>query len=296
LAIDNLHFDVGDGEIVGFLGPNGAGKTTTMRILTGFIAPSQGRVSLGGYDVVRQSMEVRRRIGYLPESIPLYDELSVREYLRFMGSLRKVGKLERRIGVILGQVGLSDRADSFCGSLSKGLRQRVGLAQAILHDPPILILDEPTIGLDPEQIRETQAILLELGENHTILLSTHILSEAEHLCDRVLIIDRGRIVAQDTPANLRRKMETRARILVRANTTSEKLMKLLQGLQGVKSVTSDVGEEGVVQILSESDLDVRALIARTLVEAKLDLLEIRPLDISLEDIYLGLMRSEREDS
>jgi ABC-2 type transport system ATP-binding protein len=285
---------VGEGEIVGFLGPNGAGKTTTMRILAGSLAPSQGQVIIDGFDGIHQSMQVRRRIGYLPESVPLYEELTVRGYLRFMGSLRKVERLEKRIQQVLEKVGLEDRAESFNGSLSKGLRQRVGLAQAILHDPPILILDEPTIGLDPAQIKETQAILTDLGKDHTVLLSTHILSEAEKLCDRVLIIDHGCIVAQDTPANLRRQLETTSHILVRANTNSRELKALLRKIEGVNKVIDHPGGEGAVEVWFEPGDDLRPDIARMVVEAGMELIELRPIDLSLEEIYLQLVRSEKD--
>jgi ABC-2 type transport system ATP-binding protein len=296
VAIDSLDFSVGEGEIVGFLGPNGAGKTTTMRIMAGYLAPTRGRVLIDGLDVIHQSMEARRRIGYLPESVPLYDELTVSGYLRFMGSLRKVDSLEKRIARVLDQIGLSDRAESFNGSLSKGLRQRVGLAQAILHDPPILILDEPTIGLDPAQIKETQAILAELGKSRTVLLSTHILSEAEQLCDRVLIIDHGQIVAQDTPDNLRRQLDTTFHILVRANTSSLKLREVLRVIEGVEQVRDHPGGEGVVEVWCEPGDDLRPLIARAVVDAGIDLLEIRPIDLSLEEIYLQLVRAEKDTS
>jgi ABC-2 type transport system ATP-binding protein len=267
-----------------------------MRILAGFLAPSQGRAIIDGFDVVHQSMEARKRIGYLPESVPLYEELTVSGYLRFMGSLRKVEGLEKRIQQVLKQVGLSDRAESFNGSLSKGLRQRVGLAQAILHDPPILILDEPTIGLDPAQIKETQTILTELGKNHTVLLSTHILSEAEQLCDRVLIIDHGRIVVQDTPDNLRSQLETTSHILVRANVSAGTLRNLLNAIKGVEKVSDHASSQGAVEVWCEPGTDLRPAITRAIVEANMELYEIRPIDMSLEEIYLQLVRSEKGTS
>lgn len=294
VAIDSLEFSVGEGEIVGFLGPNGAGKTTTLRILSGFLAPSRGQVLIDGLDIIHRSMDARRRIGYLPENVPLYDDLTVSGYLRFMGSIRKVARLEKRIQQVLQQVGLSDRAESFNGSLSKGLRQRVGLAQAILHDPPILILDEPTIGLDPAQIKETQAILSQLGTNHTLLLSTHILSDAEQLCDRVLIIDHGRIVAQDTPANLRRLLETTSHFLVRTNASSSKVRQILQKIDGITKLEDHSNEEGAVEVWCHSGKDLRPMISRAIIEAGMELLELRPIDLSLEEIYLQLVRSEKD--
>src|SRR3989337_1680195 len=201
-AVHNLSFDAQQGEIVGFLGPNGAGKTTTMRILTGYMPPTDGEAIVAGFDVVEDSIEVRRRVGYLPETVPLCPEVSVVEYLTYMGMLRRVADLDDRIDEVLEEVHLVERADSFIGNLSKGLRQRVGLAQALLHRPQVLILDEPTIGLDPAQSIEVRKLIQGLGRDRTILLSTHILSEAQQVCDRVVIINKGAIVAEDTPSHL----------------------------------------------------------------------------------------------
>jgi gliding motility-associated transport system ATP-binding protein len=292
-AIQELSFDARPGEIVGFLGPNGAGKTTTMRILAGYMPPSSGTARVAGFDVVDQSLEVRRRVGYLPETVPLYPEMSVSEYLAFMGSLRRVPDLEDRLGEVLEQVGLLERSESFIGNLSKGLRQRVGLAQALLHRPEVLILDEPTIGLDPAQIIEVRRIIQDLGRDRTILLSTHILPEAQQVCGRVLIINRGRIVAEDSPGNLQAQLAGAERLKVVANASREELQRLLEGLPGVSSVRAGVGE-GEVEVATTPGKDLRPQLARRVVEAGMDLLELRTAGLSLEDIFLQLTREEND--
>ena len=290
-AIQDLTFNARSGEIVGFLGPNGAGKTTTMRILAGFMPPSSGTARVAGFDVVDQSLEVRRRVGYLPETVPLYPELSVTEYLTFMGSLRRVPDLDERVEEVIVQVRMEERAESYIGNLSKGLRQRVGLAQALLHQPEVLILDEPTIGLDPAQIIEVRKLIRELGRERTVLLSTHILSEAQQICDRVLIINHGVIVAEDTPANLQAQLAGSERLMVQAAMETPEMIELLRGVPGVTSVQPGEGE-GKVEVASAPGRDVRPLVARRLVESGYDLLELRPIGISLEEIFLQLTHEE----
>jgi ABC-2 type transport system ATP-binding protein len=291
VAIQDLHFHAEPGEILGFLGPNGAGKTTTMRILTGYMPPTSGTARLAGHDVVDDSLEVRRQVGYLPETVPLYPELSVSEYLAFMGTLRRVGDLDQRITEVLEQVGLADRADSFIGNLSKGLRQRVGLAQALLHRPPILILDEPTIGLDPAQIIEVRKIIQELGQERTILLSTHILSEAQQVCNRVLIINRGTIVAEDSPANLQSQLAGAERVRLQARADTSELMTLARSLPGVASVVAG-RQEGEILVSSAPGQDVRPALARSIVQAGLDLQQLGAEGISLEEVFLQLTHDE----
>jgi ABC-2 type transport system ATP-binding protein len=290
-AIQGISFDARQGEILGFLGPNGAGKTTTMRILTGYMPPSQGKATVAGFDVVEDSIEVRRRVGYLPETVPLYPELSVVEYLTYMGLLRRVPRLEDRIDEVLEEVHLDDRADSYIGNLSKGLRQRLGLAQALLHRPEVLILDEPTIGLDPAQIIEVRKLIQGLGRDRTILLSTHILSEAQQLCDRVVIINKGVIVAEDTPAHLQSQLAGAERIVVRVADGDSALRKRLEGVPGVMSIQDGKGP-GEIEISSSPGLDIRARVARSIVEAGHDLLELRPIGVSLEEIFLQLTTDE----
>ncbi len=290
-AIQDLTFRAETGEIVGFLGPNGAGKTTTMRILTGYMPPTSGTARVAGFDVLEESLEVRKRVGYLPETVPLYPEMTVVEYLEFMGSLRRVPDLETRIEEVLERVDLLERAESYIGSLSKGLRQRVGLGQALLHDPEVLILDEPTIGLDPAQIIEVRNLIQDLGADHTVMLSTHILSEAQQVCDRVMIINKGRIVAEDTPANLQAQLAGAEQILVRAAAESRDLVPLLQDVNGVVEA-KPTEREGEVEVRSAPGQDVRPLVARAVVEAGLDLLELRSAGLSLEEVFLQLTRED----
>jgi ABC-2 type transport system ATP-binding protein len=232
-AVDNLTFNAEKGEILGFLGPNGAGKTTTMRILTGFMPPTSGKVEVAGFDVVDQSLEVRRRVGYMPETVPLYPDMTVFDYLKFMADLRHLKDGEDRVDDVLEKVHLEDRADGYIGNLSKGMRQRVGLAQAMLHGPDVLILDEPTIGLDPAQIIEFRHLIRELGRQHTVLLSTHILSEAQQVCNRVLIINKGRIVAEDTPERLQARVTGAQRHSLKVGGDADGLAQLVGEVPGV---------------------------------------------------------------
>jgi ABC-2 type transport system ATP-binding protein len=282
-AVNDISFEAGRGEIVGFLGPNGAGKTTTMRILTGFMPPTAGHARVAGYDVFTQSMQVRHMTGYMPETVPLYPDMSVRGYLMFMAELRRVKKRRRRVTEVLEQVDMANRANSLIRSLSKGLRQRVGLAQAILHDPPVLILDEPSIGLDPRQVLAVRELVRELGKAHTVLFSTHILSEAEQVCDRVLIINQGCITAEGRPQDLRDRLQQGGRILVRLEAGDGDPAALLRGVPGVASV--EAGETGFV-VTARPGSDPRAAIAAAAVEAGHKLVELRPLAMTLEDIFL----------
>ena len=292
-AIDSLTFEAEQGEILGFLGPNGAGKTTTMRILTGYMPPTEGEATVAGYDIVAESIEVRRRVGYLPETAPLYNDMTVFDYLKFMADLRHLPNSEDRIDDTLEQVGLEDRADGYIGKLSKGMRQRVGLAQALLHRPEVLILDEPTIGLDPGQVVDVRNVIREIGKERTVLLSTHILSEAQQLCDRVLIINKGHIVAEDTPANLQASIIGSERGVLRVRGEADDLVNKLQKIKGISNIQPK--EEGVLEFQFAPGQDVRAEVARTTVKAGYDLLEMRPIGMSLEDIFLQLTREEITD-
>ncbi len=285
-AIWDVTFDVGKGEILGFLGPNGAGKTTTMRILTGYMPPSEGTARIAGFDVFKQSLECRRRVGYLPETVPLYPEMTVESYLDFVAKLRGVRRGRRdRIWDVMERIRIDDRAGQLIGKLSRGYRQRVGIAQAIVHDPDVLILDEPTVGLDPRQIIEVRDLIRELGETHTVILSTHILPEVREVCDRVIVINRGEIVAVDTIAALEDRLRGNARVrLVVAN--ADGLAPRLTDIDGVLGV--EAGENGVFEIEMKQDQDPRAAIAETVVKAGAGLLELTPIGMSLEDIFLEL--------
>lgn len=289
-AISNLNFEANQGEIVGFLGPNGAGKTTTMRILTGFMPPTDGAATVAGYDVVAESLEVRKRVGYLPETVPLYSDMTSFEYLKFMADLRQLPDSDDRAGEALEMVGMQDRADSYISSLSKGMRQRVGLAQALIHHPEVLILDEPTIGLDPGQVVEVRNLIREIGKQRTVLLSTHILSEAQQICDRVLIINKGKIIAEDTPQNLQARLVGSERATVRVRGDSDGLTKVVNKVKGVQSVQG--ATDGSVEFQFAPGQDVRPEVARAVIEAGYDLLELRPVGMSLEEIFLELTRED----
>jgi ABC-2 type transport system ATP-binding protein len=285
-AIDELTFDARQGEILGFLGPNGAGKTTTMRILAGYMPPTSGTATVAGFDVVEESLDVRRRVGYMPETVPLYTEMTVFDYLKYMADLRHLPKAADAVDETLETVGLLDRSGGYISNLSKGMRQRVGLAQALLHKPEVLILDEPTIGLDPAQIIEVRNIIREAGKERTVLLSTHILSEAQQICDRVLIISEGHIVAEDTPGNLQTRLMGGESGFLRVRGDASGLVKKIAALPDVTGVRA--APDGGIEFQSKPGQDVRADAARLAVDAGLDLLELRTANLSLEEIFLQL--------
>lgn len=289
-AIENLNFHAEKGEILGFLGPNGAGKTTTMRILTGYMPPTSGSARVAGFDVVEESLEVRRRVGYVPETVPLYPDLTVYDYLKFMADIRHIRNSEDRIEEALRIVDMEERADGYIGNLSKGMRQRVGLAQALLHEPQVLILDEPTIGLDPAQIHEVRTLIQELGKERTILLSTHILSEAQQVCDRVLIINKGKIVAEDSPARLQSRLTGSQKFSLRIRGDDEAVVSLLEKIPGIISINGvNHGEYEIESIPGE---DPRPEVARTVVNSGYELLELHSIGMTLEEIFLQLTREE----
>ena len=289
-AIDNLTFNANKGEILGFLGPNGAGKTTTMRILTGYMPPTSGKAEVAGFDVVEQSLEVRRRVGYMPETVPLYPEMTVFDYLKFMANLRRVSNVEDRVDDVLEMMHLEDRAEGYIANLSKGMRQRVGLAQALLHHPEVLILDEPTIGLDPAQIIEVRNLIREMGRDHTVLLSTHILSEAQQVCNRVMIINKGRIVAEDTPEHLQSRLTGSQRVVMQIGGDADGIETVLTKVPGVVQVLSV--KDGQVEFETLPGEDPRPAVTRAVVGAGYNLVEMRSVSMSLEDIFLELTRDE----
>jgi ABC-2 type transport system ATP-binding protein len=292
-AISELTFNARPGEILGFLGPNGAGKTTTMRILTGFMPPSSGTVEVGGYDVVENSLDVRRIVGYLPETVPLYNDMTVTEYLSYMAGLRKVKKIRERVKETLEQVGMSDRADGYVGKLSKGMRQRIGLAQALIHHPDVLILDEPTIGLDPAQVVNFRELIRGLGKDRTVLLSSHILPEVQQVCDRVLIINKGHIVAEDTPQQLQVRLSGSQRVKVQFRADSKDVLPLVQSIPGV--MNAEAKGTDAIEFETMPGQDSRPLVAKTLVQAGYDLLQLESITMSLEDIFLQLTREDVAD-
>jgi ABC-2 type transport system ATP-binding protein len=289
-AIDQLNFTAEKGEVLGFLGPNGAGKTTTIRILTGFMPPTSGTAEIGGFDVIEDSLDVRKLVGYLPETVPLYEDMRVFDYLKFMADLRHVENAEERVEEILEVIGLEDRSQSFIKAISKGMRQRVGLGQALIHQPEVLILDEPTIGLDPKQIIEVRNLIKEIGKEKTVLLSTHILSEAQAICDRVLIINKGKIVAEDAPENLQSRLTGLRKVNLKVAHNHAQAVEIIGGIPGV--VTVSLVNDDEIQFENAENQDPRAEVARQLVNHGFDLLELTPEIISLEDIFLQLTREE----
>jgi len=289
-AIDNLTFDAQRGEILGFLGPNGAGKTTTMRILTGYMPPTSGKAEVGGFDVVEQSLDVRKLVGYLPETVPLYPEMTVYDYLKFMADLRKLSNAEERIDEVIETVHMEERADGYIEKLSKGMRQRVGLAQALLHKPEVLILDEPTIGLDPAQIIEVRNLIREIGKERTVLLSTHILSEAQQVCNRVLIINKGKIVTEDTPEHLQTRLSGATRVIIRIRGDATDVHPIVEKIPGVLNVSKISADS--LEFETAPGMDARPDVARALIRDGYDLLELHAANISLEDIFLQLTREE----
>jgi ABC-2 type transport system ATP-binding protein len=296
VAIDGVSFQVEKGEILGFLGPNGAGKTTTMRMITGYMPASGGTIKVDGYDVADQPLEVRRRIGYLPENPPLYTEMKVYSYLQFVGKLKGVASsgLNDEVHRVMENVNITDVQNRIISKLSKGYKQRVGIAQAMLNDPPILILDEPTIGLDPKQIHEVRDLVKGLAGNHTVVLSTHILPEVEQTCHRVIIIDKGKIVAVDTPQNLRSQIQGAARIFVEVDGPGADVLSAVKALPGVANaqLVSEEGSRSRLQIESETGRDIRVDVARTMVNKGWGLLELRSENLSLEDIFIKLTTAE----
>jgi ABC-2 type transport system ATP-binding protein len=294
--VDDVTFRVERGEVLGFLGPNGAGKTTTMRVLTGYVPPTEGRAIVAGFDVLDQPNEAKRRTGYLPETPPLYPDMTVREYLDFVAKIKGVPRNERktRVATAMERTRVDDMANRHCGKLSKGYRQRVGLAQALLHNPDVLILDEPTAGLDPKQIIETRRLIKELGGDHTIVLSTHILPEVSQTCNRVVIINKGRVVAIDTPDSLTARVRGWESMYVQVDAMGVDPTAALEQVPGVTRVllTDTRGVVTGFEVDSESGRDVRRDLAHAIVTRGWGLLELRPMRMSLEDIFLTLTTEE----
>ncbi|NWF83794.1 MAG: ATP-binding cassette domain-containing protein [Bryobacteraceae bacterium] len=299
VAVKDITFGVEKGAIVGFLGPNGAGKTTTMRILTCFMPPTAGTVSVGGHDVLLHPMEVKKKIGYLPETPPLYPEMEVHEYLNFVAQLKQVPAAERpkRVDEVTGRCAVGDVRQKLISKLSKGYRQRVGLAAALIHNPEVLILDEPTAGLDPKQIHETRDLIRGLAGDHTIILSTHILPEVEQTCDQVIIIKKGEIVATDSVANLTSRLRGQEAISVElAGAEQSAARERLEKIAGVTRVAPKEVRNGALffEVESAPGQNVRAAVARAVVESGWDLLELKSLAVSLEDVFLELTAGEAE--
>jgi ABC-2 type transport system ATP-binding protein len=298
-AVNDISFKVEKGEILGFLGPNGAGKTTTMRILTGYLPATGGTARIAGFDVFEQSMEVRKRIGYLPETPPLYPDMSISDYLAFVARIKGVAAADvpQRVAEAMRMTNLTERKDELIKRLSRGYKQRVGIAQAIVHNPDVVILDEPTVGLDPNQIKEVRRLIKGLAGEHTIILSTHILPEVEMTCDRVVIINKGRISAIDTTENLTTQLKGGERVHLQARGSAESLRETLAKIEGVRNVEVSANEDSLVNadVESESGTDLRAQIASRVIGGGFDLLELRAVNLSLEDIFMQLTTEEKTE-
>jgi len=295
-AVDDISFRVERGEILGFLGPNGAGKTTTMRILTGYMPATEGKAIVAGFDVFDQPVEAKRRTGYLPETPPLYPDMSVIEYLTFVAKIKGVPPADQRerVRAVMERTRVSDMANRLCSRLSKGYKQRVGLAQALIHNPDVLILDEPTAGLDPKQIIETRELIKELAGDHTIILSTHILPEVSQTCQRIVIINKGRVVAIDTPGNLTERLRGSATMYVQVDANGADASAALGRVTGVTRVVESDRHNSLVgyEVVTESGRDVRRELAKTVVTNGWGLLELRPTRMSLEDVFLSLTTTD----
>jgi ABC-2 type transport system ATP-binding protein len=302
-AVDHISFEVAKGQIVGFLGPNGAGKTTTMRILTCFMPPTSGTATVAGFDVLEQPMEVKKRIGSLPETPPLYPEMETAEYLKFVGQLKGLSgaELQKRIDYVCERCAVVDVKNRLIGKLSKGYRQRVGLAQAIIHNPDVLVLDEPTAGLDPKQINETRDLIKDLAGSHTIILSTHILPEVEQTCEQVIIINKGKLVATDSVRNLQARARGAESMVLEVGGRNGSLepasvQQKLERVSGVSRVVckQQVDSRAVFEIESQKGRLVRGDLARAVVESGWDLNELRPAAMSLEEVFLQLTGKDKD--
>ncbi|MGE3725851.1 MAG: ABC transporter ATP-binding protein [Candidatus Sericytochromatia bacterium] len=295
-AVDNLSFSVPKGTILGFLGPNGAGKTTTMRMITGFMAPSEGSIEVAGCDTVSQSMLVRQKIGYLPETPPLYQELTVQSYLDFVARLKGIksaNERKKRIAEVAESCWIGDVLKKSPGKLSKGYRQRVGLAQAIIHNPEVIILDEPTIGLDPKQIQETRKLIKGLGGQHTLILSTHILPEVQMTCDRVVIINKGKILAEDTPANLIARSAGLQQIRLQVRGPQSEIATLLKGQPEIENCMYESSDADLHSFhLQSRKVGIQAQLARNIVAQEWDLMALQTASGSLEDVFIQLVTKE----
>lgn len=298
LAVDNLDFTVNEGEVVGFLGPNGAGKSTTMNIITGYTSATEGSVTVDGYDILANPQEVKQRIGYLPEFPPLYVDMTVKEFLDFVYEIKKVDPKDKKedMGRIFELVKIADVQHRLIKNLSKGYRQRVGLAQALVGNPPVLVLDEPTVGLDPKQIIEIRNLIKHLGRRHTIILSSHILPEVSAVCERLVIINEGRIVASDTPDNLSKRLGDSSKMTLRIATSERQALKVLKDVAGIKYVEAQgIMEPDTVDVWveAEKDIDVRRPLFNALSRAGYPILQMKSMDLTLEDIFLQVTTTEK---
>lgn len=294
LAVENISFTVKDGEIVGLLGPNGAGKSTTMNAITGYIEQTEGEIIVNGYDTIKKAKKAKREIGYMPEGVPLYDNLSIKEFVTYMAELRKVNRKERKQKVeeIIKKVGLLDMKNKLIKNLSRGQKQRVSFAGALIGDPKILILDEPTVGLDPKQITEIRSLIKDLGKNHTVILSSHILSEVSQICDRVVIINKGKIVAEDTPENLENRASNKNIIYITvedSDNKTEKIKEKIRGIEEIKFIEELEDKTKKYEIIGSKDEDLRKTIFTEFAKEGITILEMKKPEATLEDAFMKII-------
>lgn len=299
VAVDDISFTINDGEIVGFLGPNGAGKTTTMNVITGFIEQTEGNVIVNGYDTIKKPKKAKREIGYMPEGVPLYVDLTVKEFVTYMAELRKVDKKQKKENVqkVLKETGLDTIQNKLIKNLSRGQKQRVSLAGTLVGDPKILILDEPTVGLDPKQITEIRSLIKNLGKKHTVILSSHILSEVSQICDRVIIINKGKIVATDTPENLERKVSNNNVIYVTVEGTENKVESMKDKIKGIKSIKLiKTSEDNTKQyeITGEEGINLNKAIFTEFAKENITIFEMKKAEATLEDAFMQIIKEGGE--
>lgn len=300
-AVDNISFTIKDGEVVGFLGPNGAGKTTTMNMITGFIEPTEGQIIINGFDIVKKSKKAKKQIGYMPEGVPLYTELTAREFVNYMAELKDVKAKERKEAVekALEETGLKDVQNKLIKNLSRGYKQRVSMAGALVGNPEVIILDEPTVGLDPKQITEIRSLIKELGKKHTVILSSHILSEVSQICERVIIINHGKIVAIDTPENLENKTKEKNTILVTVEDKNEKMKNLKEEVKEIEEIklVKD-NEDGTKQyaVTSAENVDLRKKLFEILPKHDITIFELKKDESTLEDAFIKLIDSDKKEN
>lgn len=300
IAVDNISFEVKDGEVVGFLGPNGAGKSTTMNMITGFIEPTDGTIMINGNDISKKAKKAKKQIGYMPENVPLYHELTVKEFIKYMAELKFVKRPERKAEVdkVIKEAGLENVKNRLIRNLSRGYKQRVSLAGALVGNPDVIILDEPTVGLDPKQITEIRGLIKELGKKHTVILSTHILSEVSQICEKVVIINKGKIVAIDTPENLEQKTKEKNGISVTVEDPKENMKKLKSKIPEIEKIEIiKDNEDGTKQfvITSKTDIDLRKKLFEVLPKEEITIFELKKTETSLEDAFIKLIDTEKEE-
>ena len=300
-AVNNINFQIEEGEIVGFLGPNGAGKSTTMNMITGFIEPTSGKITVNGYDISKKPKKAKKQIGYMPEGVPLYNELTVKEFVTYMAELRGIEKKDKKENVlkVIEKTGLTDVQNKLIRNLSRGYKQRVSMAGALVGDPKVIILDEPTVGLDPKQVTEIRALIKELGKEHTVILSSHILSEVSQICNRVIIINKGEIVAIDTPENLEKKVVKENSVYVTVEDTENKMENIkekLEKVQDIKLIEENEDKTKKYLITAEQDVDLRKNIFETLAKESITIFEMKKVDATLEDAFMQLIDTETKEA